>query len=364
MSLFTYFLVILKLANQFSKACINKSLKFNNLCPMCKLPILKRSSIIRLQSLEKITESYLSLFGKYQLSQQTKLTQAPLVPEKKEIIEEEVINDRELIQSELSILEENILTTSKYEIEKIKRVFKEINDNGIENLESETCEFINLIVKEYEQDPVKKKRKVERETSEIEEIVILSTNLDKNEIKALKSNVKKLKGKVVKEYTSKVTHVITTVNEDNIARRTLKYSIGIISGKWIVNNEWVKESLKKGKWLYEGDFEVLGDHVCKDGPYKGRTQNQELFKDLKIYLLGSFESPNPSKKELTLLIENGGGKVMKEIDKECKIIVDRSRMRDELEEIKKEHERNPISFTWLLDCTSHYKLIDFKEYEQ
>lgn len=334
---------------------------------MCKLPILKRSSIIRLQSLEKITESYLQLYGKFQLFQQTKLTQA--IPsqnkeEKKKEIMEQIIEERDPIRSELSILEDNISITNKYEIEKIKRVFKEINDKGIENLENESCYFINEISREYEEEKVKKKRKIERETSEIEEVILLTTNLDKEEIKKLKSKIKKLKGKVVKEYTPKVTHIITTVNEDNIARRTLKYSIGIVSGKWIVNYDWIKDSVEKGHWLYEENYEVKGDHVCKDGPYKGRNNRNELFKNVKVYLLGTFESPNPSKKELTLLIENGGGKVVKEIEKDCKIVIDRSRMRDEIDQIKKDYSQNPISFTWLLDCTSYYKLIDFKDYEQ
>jgi len=42
---------------------------------------------------------------------------------------------------------------------------------------------------------------------------------------------------VIKKWDSRVTHVIASVDENGACRRTLKYLMGIIEGKWILNIE-------------------------------------------------------------------------------------------------------------------------------
>lgn len=42
---------------------------------------------------------------------------------------------------------------------------------------------------------------------------------------------------VLKKWDSRVTHVIASVDENGACRRTLKYLMGIIEGKWILNIE-------------------------------------------------------------------------------------------------------------------------------
>ena len=42
---------------------------------------------------------------------------------------------------------------------------------------------------------------------------------------------------VLKTWDSRVTHVIASVDENGACRRTLKYLMGIIEGKWILTFE-------------------------------------------------------------------------------------------------------------------------------
>lgn len=52
------------------------------------------------------------------------------------------------------------------------------------------------------------------------------------------SAFEKLSGaKVIKKYDSSVTHVITSTDENGACRRTIKFMMGILEGKWILDIE-------------------------------------------------------------------------------------------------------------------------------
>lgn len=42
---------------------------------------------------------------------------------------------------------------------------------------------------------------------------------------------------VLKTWDSRVTHVVASVDENGACRRTIKYLMGILEGKWILNIE-------------------------------------------------------------------------------------------------------------------------------
>jgi hypothetical protein len=131
------------------------------------------------------------------------------------------------------------------------------------------------------------------------------------------------------------------------------------------------DSFKKNVWLNEEDYEVLGDHVAINGPKKGREENVYLFKDFHIYFHGTFETPNPSLQDLTLLLKLGGGTLMKspptksylKSNENVLIVVDNEREEREIENLKKKYSIDPVNYSWLLDSTSFYELKNVEDYK-
>lgn len=61
--------------------------------------------------------------------------------------------------------------------------------------------------------------------------------MDAKQKKLLKLAARKLGARVAKKLSPQVTHVITNVDENRIARRTIKYASGIVCGCWIIGFE-------------------------------------------------------------------------------------------------------------------------------
>ncbi|KAL4563544.1 hypothetical protein LXL04_027587 [Taraxacum kok-saghyz] len=98
---------------------------------------------------------------------------------------------------------------------------------------------------------------------------------------------------VLKTWDSRVTHVIASVDENGACRRTLKYLMGIIEGKWILTFEWIKACLEVKKPVDEQLYEINTDvYGFTGGPKLGRSRqlNKEpkLFNGLKFYFTGDF----------------------------------------------------------------------------
>nr|GEY36211.1 protein breast cancer susceptibility 1 homolog [Tanacetum cinerariifolium] len=98
---------------------------------------------------------------------------------------------------------------------------------------------------------------------------------------------------ILKTWDSRVTHVIASVDENGACRRTLKYLMGVIEGKWILNIEWIKACLEVKKPVDEQLYEInLDIHGFKGGPKLGRSRllNKEpkLFNGMKFYFTGDF----------------------------------------------------------------------------
>ncbi|KAK8625447.1 hypothetical protein V6N13_090319 [Hibiscus sabdariffa] len=98
---------------------------------------------------------------------------------------------------------------------------------------------------------------------------------------------------VLKRWDSNVTHIIASTNENGACKRTLKYLIGILEGKWILNINWVKACIKAMKHVDELPYEISIDvHGIRDGPRLGRLRLQnkqpKLFNDCKFYIMGDF----------------------------------------------------------------------------
>ncbi|KAG1478762.1 hypothetical protein G6F57_006785 [Rhizopus arrhizus] len=112
-----------------------------------------------------------------------------------------------------------------------------------------------------------------------------------------------------------VTHIITSVDEDQLCKRTLKYLQGILEGKWIMTPQWLIKSIESQQWLPEDLYEVKGDHVTgtTQGPSRGRDRQKHnknpLFDGMKFYFFGDFSGKH-NKNDLLVLCRAGGAKIL------------------------------------------------------
>ncbi|WCJ33512.1 breast cancer associated RING 1 [Euphorbia peplus] len=119
--------------------------------------------------------------------------------------------------------------------------------------------------------------------------------------------------KVLKNWDLSVTHVIASTDENGACRRTLKFLVGILEGKWILNIEWVKACLKAMKLVQEEQYEIKVDvHGIRNGPELGRlrilNKQPKIFEGLKFYLMRDF--PDAYKGYIQDIIVAGGGAIL------------------------------------------------------
>ncbi|XP_063939260.1 protein BREAST CANCER SUSCEPTIBILITY 1 homolog [Daucus carota subsp. sativus] len=100
--------------------------------------------------------------------------------------------------------------------------------------------------------------------------------------------------KVIKNWDSSVTHIIASTDENGACRRTLKFLMGILEGKWILNIEWVKACLKANENVDEQQYEIDVDiHGIRGGPRQGRLRHlnkqAKIFDGYKFYFIGDFQ---------------------------------------------------------------------------
>ncbi|KAJ8758777.1 hypothetical protein K2173_000498 [Erythroxylum novogranatense] len=115
---------------------------------------------------------------------------------------------------------------------------------------------------------------------------------------------------VLKKWDSNVTHVIASTDENGACRRTFKFLIGILEGRWILNIEWVKDCMKAMKHVDEEQYEIGADtHGIRDGPRLGRlrllNKQPKIFEGFDFYLLGDF-APSYKRYLQDLVIAAGG----------------------------------------------------------
>nr|XP_043618742.1 protein BREAST CANCER SUSCEPTIBILITY 1 homolog [Erigeron canadensis] len=204
------------------------------------------------------------------------------------------------------------------------------------------------------------------------------TNIEKETI----VKFEKLSGvTVLKIWDSRVTHVVASVDGNGACRRTLKYLMGIIEGKWILNIEWIKACMEVKKPVDEQLYEIKLDiHGFKGGPELGRSRflNKEprLFYGLKFYFSGDFvasykgylhdlltaaggtvlhRKPIPIKGEQQFIIYSLELPVNLKANEENLIL---SRRKSEAEALAKSSGAVVVSNSWVLNSIGSCKLLN------
>lgn len=181
-----------------------------------------------------------------------------------------------------------------------------------------------------------------RNTRGASKLCLLGTSLDDDQKKKLTDFEKKFDAKVFKEFDTKVTHIIGSIDptlKTKTTVRTLKYMKGLLTHKWLVSFQWIEESLKKDKVLDEEEFELDGTKKQLElgAPKISRQSKKMIFNDVSVFFDGKFQGKDgvPNKNELISLIELGGGKVINKLPSNKRLSEPESKIMIILEDPKK-----------------------------
>lgn len=185
---------------------------------------------------------------------------------------------------------------------------------------------------------------------------ICATGLSSSQLNLIEAAQSKLNFEFVKSMDSSVTHILTTTNKHKAAPRTVKYILGILYHCWILDYQWLVDSLSKKMWVDESQYEVMMDQYgIKNGPMLSRTKRDNLFEGYSFYLASPFNE-FPSKKEMKLIIKAAGGKIVTTVDKSCIILVhEKEDIPWKVEQLTGKN-RSLISHQWIIDSISGYQI--------
>ncbi|BFY99083.1 hypothetical protein BsWGS_02123 [Bradybaena similaris] len=147
-------------------------------------------------------------------------------------------------------------------------------------------------------------------------LCLLGTALSKDEQSQLLKCAKVLKAKVVDDFSTEVSHLITGVNAEGMCPRTLKYLNVVLAGQWVISTKWLTTCLEHNSRAPEEEFEIAG---CTNNPHtmapkKSRenkyAQLPGLFDGCQFFFHGKFNYPTPSREELASLVKSGGGVIL------------------------------------------------------
>ncbi|CAH8389506.1 unnamed protein product [Eruca vesicaria subsp. sativa] len=178
------------------------------------------------------------------------------------------------------------------------------------------------------------------------------------------------------KWEPRVTHVIASTNENGACKRTLKFMMGILEGKWILSIDWIKACMKNREYVSEEPYEVSIDvHGTRQGPYTGRqralNKKPKLFEGLKFYMKGDFEVAY--KGYLQDMIVAAGGTILRrrpisnEDDEASTIVVFNvepskkktlTERRSDAEALARSVNARAASSSWVLDSIAGCQILD------
>lgn len=191
---------------------------------------------------------------------------------------------------------------------------------------------------------------------------------------------------VEKTWSASVTHLIAGTDEVGAARRTFKYLMANLEGKWILKIDWLSACMAANRYVNEEPYEVNIDiHGMIGGPRRARgmaiAKVHRLFEGLRFYFLGEY-SP-AYRADLQALISSAGGLVVNRLpdsaesnEKPCLILIYSKDMYSDTsashrEELNKSRYLEGKSLagmvgakvaghTWILDSVAAYELQPFE----
>nr|XP_029116035.1 protein BREAST CANCER SUSCEPTIBILITY 1 homolog isoform X2 [Elaeis guineensis] len=97
---------------------------------------------------------------------------------------------------------------------------------------------------------------------------------------------------ISKTWIPTVTHVIASTDKNGACKRTLKFLMAILDGKWILSMDWIKECMEAREPVDEEKYEITVDvHGISRGPQLGRLRainKPKLFHGISFYFSGDY----------------------------------------------------------------------------
>ncbi|RZC38514.1 BRCT domain containing protein [Asbolus verrucosus] len=159
---------------------------------------------------------------------------------------------------------------------------------------------------------------------------IACSRVARDQVMAISALTNKKLASYSSSFSSKVTHLIVSVDGRNrIKDHTIKSVSAIAAGIWVLSYGWVRECLARNCLVPEEPYEVL-DISGAPGPKLARLNRRTnpLLKDFKVHVLPPFQSA--TKSDLENILRMLGAKVVDSLedllDKEnyiCLVIGDR-----------------------------------------
>ncbi|XP_019406054.1 PREDICTED: breast cancer type 1 susceptibility protein [Crocodylus porosus] len=202
---------------------------------------------------------------------------------------------------------------------------------------------------------------------------IVASGLNQHELLLVQKFAWKTQSTLSNQITEGTTHVIMKTDMDLVCERTLKYFLGIAGRKWVVSYQWVIQSFKEGRILYESDFEVRGDVINgrnHQGPKRARqSQAGKLFKDFEICCYGPFTDMNTE--NLEWMVELCGASVVTQLHlfthkaKQAAVVIVQPDAWVEdtgYRAIQQKCSATVVTREWVLDSVACYERQEFDAY--
>ncbi|KAF9975223.1 BRCA1-associated RING domain protein 1 [Actinomortierella ambigua] len=159
---------------------------------------------------------------------------------------------------------------------------------------------------------------VKEEPSDETRVALSITSLTPKMKQFVQKVAKALNTPIIEGYHGMPTHVVTQSSPESGFKgkgRTIKYFLCILRGCWMVNYSWVEASFRAGYWVKEDLHQAADNEFGNNGPKRSRASHArgdpKLLDGYMIQLFGKFTVP--SRADLELLIETGGGKVVEDL---------------------------------------------------
>ncbi|XP_033729890.1 uncharacterized protein LOC117319161 [Pecten maximus] len=173
-------------------------------------------------------------------------------------------------------------------------------------------------------------------------------------------------------FSQDITHVVMKTDPvgSRMCDRSLKFFKGICKNCWVLDYQWILDSVSSGHLLPEEDFEVIGDMVTNKihyGPRKSRLTESPLLKGYEVFCFG--KANYISKGDLEDLVTWCGGSLLdpaKQLTSDSRKLavacVDELFNYDQTQVTSIKKGLKTVSHDWLLDLITVYKVQNLDEY--
>ncbi|XP_065162936.1 uncharacterized protein [Atheta coriaria] len=204
--------------------------------------------------------------------------------------------------------------------------------------------------------------------------VVACTRLNKTQMIAINALAKRGLARYSSAFDSSVTHMVVATNDANQARdHTIKYVRAVAAGIWVVNSNWVQDSLIHNKLVPEEFYEVY-DVTGQDGPKQSRLfrATRPLFEGFKMFVAPPFELITSI--EVEEIVKSLGGvtvptaeSLLPKEDYTCLIIAETAQTQDDEQYYKYQDWTDKlhvatVDFEWLTRSIGAYKLNSLRRF--